>query len=137
MKTAGPLRAIETTRCRGDAATNPEVRGVRTRAVSTLDPDWPNAAPAMFDALRAVGERMARRGYGAHWYLFGSITRSFAHAKDVDVLVICDDGHTACAVRRELRELSLQLPLHLLLLTCAEEAEVGMVESQACAAIFP
>ena len=137
MRTTVPPRTIETTRSKGYAETDPQRPGGAGPAVSTLKPDWPDAATGIVDALRAVGERVARRGYGARWYLFGSVTRSFAHAKDVDLLVVCDDGKAARAVRRELREMCLQIPLHLLLLTRAEEAQVGMVESQACAAIFP
>ena len=137
MTTRVPRRTIETTRCQGYAESDPKRPGVLAPAVSTLKPDWPDAATDIVDALRAVGERLARRGYGALWYLFGSVTRSFAHAKDIDLLVVCDDGKAARAVRRELRVMCLQIPLHLLLLTRAEEAQVGMVESQACAAIFP
>lgn len=95
------------------------------------------AARPIIAALRGVAECAAGRGYEARWYLFGSATKSIARAKDVDLLVVCESEQTALAVRHELRELCLRLPLHLLLLTHAEEGELGFVGSQGCVAIYP
>ena len=97
----------------------------------------PCVAAGIVNALRRVGEFVSGQGYGARWYLFGSATRSIAGAKDLDLLVVCEDGEASLVVRCELRDLCLRLPLHLLLLTRAEEAELGFVESQGCVAIFP
>ena len=91
----------------------------------------------IIDCLCGEAKRIARGGSNARWYLFGSVTRSFSRAKDVDLLVVCDSHETSTLVRAELRGVCLRIPLHLLLLTRSEEIELGFVEAEECVQIYP
>jgi len=68
----------------------------------------------------------------ARWYLFGSAQRSISDALDIDVLVVCRADGVADAIRHAVDIDQFAKPLHLSILTCAEEAEVHFVKKQGC-----
>lgn len=86
--------------------------------------------------LRTEAQRIARLTPGAIWYIFGSASRTFDSAKDVDVLVLCTNDRVADIVRRELQKLCRELPIHLLILTEEEEAELGFIQAEHCSRAF-
>lgn len=68
----------------------------------------------------------------ANWYLFGSAQERFSNASDIDVLVVCETHEMADAVRRSIDVDQLTRPIHLSILTQAEEDEVRFIERQGC-----
>lgn len=89
------------------------------------------------DCILFYAEHISRSGSAATWYLFGSIIRSTYSARDVDLLVVCDNHDTATMVRGILRRPCLCIPLHIVLLTTEEETELGFIESEDCVEIYP
>jgi predicted nucleotidyltransferase len=68
----------------------------------------------------------------ANWYLFGSAREGLPSASDIDLLVICQTHGIADTVRRAVDVDQFDRPIHLSILTRAEEAEVCFVKSQGC-----
>lgn len=66
------------------------------------------------------------------WYLFGSALNDSARCNDIDLLVVCITHADAQRVREALADLLLALPIHLLLLTVDEEAELQFVPRHRC-----
>ncbi|MEY9121752.1 hypothetical protein ABH994_003033 [Bradyrhizobium yuanmingense] len=83
-------------------------------------------------AVRDLAIRTNTAAGDARWYLFGSAQRSISDALDIDVLVVCRADGVADAIRRAVDVDQFTRPLHLSILTCAEEAEVRFVEKQGC-----
>jgi hypothetical protein len=67
---------------------------------------------------------------GSRWFLFGSITTARRPVGDIDLLVVCEKNHDCELVRSELWLVSSQWPIHLLLMTVSEEAEVNFKDGQ-------
>ena len=74
-------------------------------------------------AASAVGSRFP----GSDWYLFGSSANDPENAGDIDLLMVHDDHVDSSHLRSELADLCLALPLHLTILTRAEEAELKFI----------
>jgi predicted nucleotidyltransferase len=68
----------------------------------------------------------------ADWYLFGSAYKGLPTASDIDLLVICETHEMADAIRRSVDLDQLTRPIHLSILTKAEELEVRFVQKQDC-----
>lgn len=84
-------------------------------------------------AIRALYEEMQRiRALvpTSRWFLFGSITKTKRPVRDIDLLVVCKTNDDCAAVRAELAPFSAQFPIHLLLMTPSEEAEVKFIHSE-------
>lgn len=91
------------------------------------------------DLLAAIKELALRTNANvgeARWYWFGSAQEDLSHAADIDLLVICEDHSMADNARRFVDPDQLIRPIHLSILTRAEEAEVHFVESQSCTQIL-
>ena len=95
--------------------------------------------------IRALYNEVQRiRGLvpNSQWFFFGSITTMKRPVEDFDLLVICKTTADCIAVRTELASICEQLPIHLLLMTRSEEAEVNFihreraVELNPCASVF-
>ncbi len=89
------------------------------------------------DCILFNAKHISRSGSTATWYLFGSIIGSTYAAKDVDLLVVCENHDTATIVREIMRRPCLCIPLHIVLLTTEEETELGFIESEDCVEIYP
>jgi predicted nucleotidyltransferase len=63
------------------------------------------------------------------WYLFGSVTTTRRPVSDIDLLVVCENDADCTAVRSGLAKVCAEFPIHLLLMTQAEETEVNFIES--------
>lgn len=85
--------------------------------------------------LTAELRRVEDRVRGSAMYLFGSFMTAPDAARDIDLLAVCEDDGVAIRLREELRDLCILLPLHLLVLTQAEEEELKFVASQRCVRI--
>jgi hypothetical protein len=72
---------------------------------------------------RAVSSRFP----GSDWYLFGSSARNPEHAGDIDLLIVHDGNIESTRLRTELSALCMALPLHLTILTRAEESELNFI----------
>ena len=64
------------------------------------------------------------------WYLFGSILRDKRPVNDIDVLVVCPNDPDCEKIRFGLAAACSEFPIHLLLMTRAEEAEVKFIEGE-------
>lgn len=87
--------------------------------------------------LRVQAIAIEGEGICARWYIFGSATRKFSSAADIDVLIICSVDHHTIAIRQALCRSCMLLPLHLTILSDAEEHELQFVEKQNCSSIYP
>ena len=90
---------------------------------------------ALLGAIRDLAQRTNVFAGEARWYLFGSAKSSRSDIADIDLLVICDTSQMADAVRRLVDLDSLSRPIHLSILTQAEQDEVSFVERQNCTRI--
>jgi len=72
---------------------------------------------------RAVSTRFP----GSDWYLFGSSARNPEHAGDIDLLIVHDGAIESTRFRTELAALCMAFPVHLTILTRAEEGELHFI----------
>jgi predicted nucleotidyltransferase len=86
----------------------------------------------LVSAVLDLAERTNANVGDANWYLFGSAQEGLSDASDIDLLVVCQTHGIADAVRRAVDVDKLARPIHLSILTEAEEAEVRFVERQGC-----
>jgi DNA polymerase sigma len=68
----------------------------------------------------------------ANWYLFGSAQGGLSNASDIDLVVICQSHGAADAIRQAVDADQLRRPIHLSILTQAEQTEIRFVEKQGC-----
>jgi hypothetical protein len=90
----------------------------------------------MVSAIRDLAVRTNADVGEARWYLFGSARQDVRDALDIDLLVVCQTHDTADAIRRTVDVDQFARPMHLSILTQAEEAEVRFVENQACTQVL-
>ncbi len=72
-------------------------------------------------------ERIRTRVLGSRWFLFGSITTTKRPVGDIDLLVVCETVADCTTVRTELSSACARFPIHLLLMTQSEEAEMKFI----------
>jgi predicted nucleotidyltransferase len=90
--------------------------------------------------LRALYEEMQRiraQAPTSRWFLFGSITTAERPLGDIDLLVVCKTTANCATVRVELAAICARFPIHLLLMTSREEAEVKFIQSESAVEITP
>ncbi|MFT3814971.1 MAG: hypothetical protein QM740_16600 [Acidovorax sp.] len=87
--------------------------------------------------LRNLAASLGVTAEGSKWYLFGSVDRDEADARDIDLLILCMGHSQADALRKAIDPDYLELPLHLAFMTFEEESEVAAVRMQKGRAIFP
>lgn len=63
-------------------------------------------------------------------YLFGSVTKSKQTISDIDLLIVCESSFDCAKIRSELAQACTDFPIHLLLMTYGEEAELKFIEKQ-------
>ena len=83
-------------------------------------------------AVRELATRTNASVGQASWYLFGSAKKELSSASDIDMVVICQTHNTADAIRRAVNVDQFARPIHLSILTRAEEDELGFVDKQGC-----
>ena len=91
-------------------------------------------------AIRALYNEMQRirsEVPNSKWFFFGSITTKKCPVGDFDLLVICKTAADCIAVRTELASICEQLPIHLLLMTPSEEAEVNFIQRERAIELNP
>ena len=89
-------------------------------------------------AVRALYEEMRRIGAlvsTSRWFLFGSITSKRRPVGDIDLLVVAETAADCTTVREELALLCTRFPIHLLLMTPSEEAQVNLIQGERAVAI--
>lgn len=91
----------------------------------------------VISSIRDVAISLEFRGYSFRWYIFGSYMIAKELAMDVDLLVIYKTIDSAKVVRSSLREISLHVPLDLLLMTEDEEEESHFIAKQSANKIYP
>ncbi len=72
----------------------------------------------------------------ASWYLFGSARRHSENISDIDLLIVCKSHEMADAFRGAVNIDALVRPIHLSILTEAEERELDFVNQQDCLLIL-
>lgn len=90
------------------------------------------AIQALYDAIRRVKARLP----ASRWYLFGSITTKRRPIGDIDLLVVCETAPACRLARTELTVVCSQYPIHLLLMTTSEEAEMKFIEGESAVEII-
>jgi predicted nucleotidyltransferase len=91
-------------------------------------------------AVRAIYEEMRRiraRVPTSRWFFFGSITTTKRPVGDIDLLVVCKTTVDCTTVRAELASICARFPIHLLLMTPSEEAEVKFIQGESAVEIAP
>jgi hypothetical protein len=86
----------------------------------------------LVSALKDLATRTNARVGEASWYLFGSAQEELSNASDIDLVVICQTHGMADAVRRAVDLDRFVRPIHLSILTKAEEAEICFIRKQGC-----
>lgn len=89
------------------------------------------------ETLRHLVHHIGGPADGSEWFLFGSLDGNEDKASDIVLMILCADASQADALRRLIDPDSLVLPLHLSLLTHAENEEIGAVSLQRATRIFP
>jgi predicted nucleotidyltransferase len=98
-----------------------------------IDPDLKEILGLLVREARRISSKIP----ATTWYLFGSFAVRPGTANDIDVMVLCGTERDAAQVRTEMKLVCLELPIHLFLVTHAEEAELGFIESQRCQQLWP
>jgi len=80
------------------------------------------------DIVRNEMARIMELAPRSRWYLFGSITSNKRPVSDIDLLVVCESSEDCAKVRGGLAAVCAKFPIHLLLMTQVEEAEVNFIE---------
>jgi hypothetical protein len=91
-------------------------------------------------AVRSLCQEMQRikaRVPTGRWFFFGSIATAKRTVGDIDLLVVCETTVDSTTVRAELASVCGRFPIHLLLMTLSEEAEVRFIQSQRAVEIIP
>ncbi|CAI8693723.1 hypothetical protein BTK96_000286 [Burkholderia pyrrocinia] len=88
-------------------------------------------------SLRALAVSLGTEAEGTQWHLFGSVDRDEFDAADIDLMILCKSDEQADTLRRVIDPDVLALPLHLVLMTFDEAAEVDAVRVQRSNLIFP
>lgn len=83
-------------------------------------------------AVRELALQTNAAAGNSEWFLFGSAKDCICHAKDIDLLVVCKNPEIADSIRRLVDLDRLSRPIHLSILTVAEERETSFVERQFC-----
>jgi hypothetical protein len=81
-------------------------------------------------ALYEEMQRIRARVPTSRWFFFGSITATKRPVGDIDLLVVCKTTIDCVTVRTELACICSRFPIHLLLMTKSEEAEVKFIQAQ-------
>jgi hypothetical protein len=85
-----------------------------------------NAVSVLYGEVRRIKSRLP----SSRWFLFGSAMTAKSPVGDVDLLVVCNAAADCTTVRTELESICTRFPIHLLLMTPEEEAEVQFIESE-------
>lgn len=88
-------------------------------------------------SLRELAISLGTKAEGSQWHLFGSVDRDEPNAADIDLMILCESGAQADALRRAIDPDALELPLHMALMTFDEAAEIEAVRVQHSRVIFP
>lgn len=91
------------------------------------------AVCALYEEMQRVKARLPT----SRWFFFGSITTAKGPVADIDLLVVCKTNDDCSTVRNELGSICSRFPLHLLLMTQTEEAEVEFIQGQGAVEITP
>jgi hypothetical protein len=83
----------------------------------------PNDIQSAVEDARTVSAQFP----GSDWYLFGSSAKAPETAGDIDLLIVHDATVDAARMREALNDLCISLPIHLTILTRAEERERGFI----------
>ncbi len=82
-------------------------------------------------ALRSIYdeiERIKLQAPSTRWFFFGSVATRMSSVSDIDLLVICQTDIDCLSVRSELAAICERFPIHLLLMSHDEEAEMKFIQ---------
>jgi hypothetical protein len=91
------------------------------------------AVRALYEEMQRIGARVPT----SRWFFFGSITTPKRPVGDIDLLVVCKTTADCITVRAELTSICIRFPIHLLLMTPSEEAEVKFIQAESAVEIIP
>src|SRR5580704_11113356 len=102
---------------------------------------WPSQPPMRVDeALAEIlqeAKQIARILPGTSWYGFGSYFKGQRSFGDIDLLVVCPSAADTIFIRARTAALCARWPLHLVIMTEAEQSETGFVASEGCVVLVP
>jgi len=90
----------------------------------------------LIGALKTVAGNLPVCGDAVRWYLFGSALRDASKAADFDIAIVCP-LEIAPIIRKHLAPWCIRWPLHLIILTPAENAFLRFTEEQTAICIYP
>jgi predicted nucleotidyltransferase len=93
--------------------------------------------PRVVAELRKLAASLGSAAHGTEWHLFGSVDRDESDAADIDLMIFCRSAAQADVLRQAIDPNSLELPIHLSLMTFDEAAKVDAVRVQCSTAIVP
>jgi predicted nucleotidyltransferase len=90
----------------------------------------------LIDAAKMLAGDLPACGDEVRWYLFGSALRDASRSADFDIAVVCRPD-LAPLVRKHLAPWCTRWPVHLMILTPAEDASLRFTEEQGAVCIYP
>ena len=81
---------------------------------------------ALTEDVQAIRARLPE----SRWFFFGSITTSKRPVSDIDLFVVCETTDDCAIIRNGLGPIRERFPVHLLLMTAREEAEVNFIQGE-------
>lgn len=87
----------------------------------------------MNEVIQALSEEMQQikaEVPNSRWFLFGSSTTAKRSAQDIDLLLVCKNASDCVIIRNKLDSICAQFPIHLLIMTEGEEAELNFIKEQ-------
>jgi predicted nucleotidyltransferase len=90
----------------------------------------------LIDAVKKLASDLPACSEEVRWYLFGSALRDASRSADFDIAVVCRRD-LAPIVREHLAPWSTRWPVHLMILTPAEDASLRFTEEQRAVCIYP
>lgn len=95
------------------------------------------AEEVLFHSLHREMQRIRSQIPASRWYFFGSIVTTKRPVEDIDLLVVCKTAADCATVRTELASVCARFPIHLLIMTPNEEAEVKFIQGESAVEITP
>ena len=87
--------------------------------------------------LRTLAISLGSTVEGSEWHIFGSVDRNEPNAEDIDLMIFCENDNQADFLREAIDPNSLDLPIHLSLMTFEEAVESNAAHVQSSSIFFP
>lgn len=90
----------------------------------------------LIDVVKRLAGNLPACAHEVRWYLFGSALRDASRSADFDIAVVCRP-ELAAIVREHLASWCTRWPVHLMILTPAEDTSLRFTKEQGAVCIYP